>query len=217
MQLRKRLQGAPSNNRSEDLTATAKVSLDYYTQEEMVQFKKPKKKKSSMRRKEKLNLDALEAEAVAAGLGVGDLGSRNDRKRQAIREEEERSEAERKKNAYQSAFAKAEEASKSLRMQLDTVKEDDEENTIVDDEDLYKSLERARKLALKKQNEQRVSGPEAVARLAATVLSTQAADNGTSGEQQEDKIIITEMEEFVGGLQLDEGKIIMILLSWNLL
>ena len=49
----------------------------------MLQFKKPKKKKS-LRKKDKLDIDALEAEAVSAGLGIGDLGSRKDGRRQAL-------------------------------------------------------------------------------------------------------------------------------------
>uniref|UniRef100_A0A7N2MK60 Uncharacterized protein n=1 Tax=Quercus lobata TaxID=97700 RepID=A0A7N2MK60_QUELO len=109
-ELRKRLEGTSTNNHFEDLNAIGKITSDYYTQEEMLQFKKPKKKKS-LRKKEKLDLDALEAEALSSGLGVGDLGSWNDARRQAIREEQERAEAELRNNAYQSAYAKADEAS----------------------------------------------------------------------------------------------------------
>ena len=116
-----------------------------------------------MRKKEKLDLDALEAEALSSGLGVGDLGSRNDARRQAIREEKERAEAELRNNAYQSAYAKADEASKSLWMeQTLPVKLEEAENPVFanDNDDLYKSLERTRKLALKKQ-EEAASGPQA--------------------------------------------------------
>ncbi|KAK8358975.1 hypothetical protein V6Z12_A04G062600 [Gossypium hirsutum] len=206
-ELRKRLLGVPTNNRVEDLNNVGKVSSDYYTQEEMLRFKKPKKKKA-LRKKEKLDIDALEAEAVSAGLGAGDLGSRNDSRRQAIKEEEARSEAEKRNNAYQAAFAKADEASKSLRLeQTLTVKPEEDENQVFadDEEDLYKSLEKARRLALKKQEEK--SGPQAVALLAATSASNQTTDdqNTSTGEAQENKVVITEMEEFVWGLQLDEG------------
>ncbi|GLT57012.1 hypothetical protein SLA2020_300190 [Shorea laevis] len=205
-ELRKRIQGVSTNTHVEDLNTFGKVSSDYYTQEEMLQFKKPKKKKS-LRKKEKLDLDALEAEAISAGLGSGDLGTRNDARRQAIKEEQERSEAERRNNAYQSALSKADEASKLLRLeQTLPVKLEEEENQVFadDDEDLYKSLERARKLALKKQEE--ASGPQAIARLATTAPSGQTADdqNTTTGESQENKVVFTEMEEFVWGLQLDE-------------
>ncbi|KAB2086741.1 hypothetical protein ES319_A04G055000v1 [Gossypium barbadense] len=205
-ELRKRLLGVPTNNRVEDLNNVGKVSSDYYTEEEMLRFKKPKKKKA-LRKKEKLDIDALEAEAVSAGLGAGDLGSRNDSRRQAIKEEEARSEAEKRNNAYQAAFAKADEASKSLRLeQTLTVKPEEDENQVFadDEEDLYKSLEKARRLALKKQEEK--SGPQAVALLAATSASNQTTDdqNTSTGEAQENKVVITEMEEFVWGLQLDE-------------
>ncbi|KAK9990786.1 hypothetical protein SO802_025771 [Lithocarpus litseifolius] len=202
-----KLEGASNNIHFEDLNAIGKTTSDYYTQEEMLKFKKPKKKKS-LRKKEKLDLDALEAEALSSGLGVGDLGSQNDARRQAIKEEQERAEAELRKNAYQSAYAKADEASKSLRMeQTLPVKLEEDENPVFadEDDDLYKSLERARKLALKKQEEEAASGPQAIARLATTASSQTAEDlNPTTGESQENKVVFTEMEEFVWGLQLDE-------------
>ncbi|XP_039061068.1 SART-1 family protein DOT2-like [Hibiscus syriacus] len=205
-ELRKRLQGVPTNNHVEDLNNAAKISSDYYTQEEMLRFKKPKKKKA-LRKKEKLDIDALEAEAISSGLGAGDLGSRNDSRRQAIKEEEARSEAEKRYNAYQAAYAKADEASKLLRHeQTLTVKPEEDENQVFadDEEDLYKSLEKARRLALKKQEEK--SGPQAIALLATKAASNQTADgqNTSTGEVQENKVVITEMEEFVWGLQLDE-------------
>ncbi|KAL5782422.1 hypothetical protein ACOSP7_007451 [Xanthoceras sorbifolium] len=206
-ELRRRLQGASTTTQVEDLSSSAKILSDYYTHEEMLQFKKPKKKKS-LRKREKLDLDALEAEAVSSGLGVADLGSRNDGRRQAIREEQARSDAERRNNAYQSAYAKADEATKALRLeQTLPVKMEEDENPVMadDDQDLYKSLERARKLALKKQ-EEAASGPKAIALLAAATSSSQTADdqNPTNGESQENKVVFTEMEEFVWGLQLDE-------------
>ncbi|XP_010256356.1 PREDICTED: SART-1 family protein DOT2 [Nelumbo nucifera] len=206
-ELRKRLQGVSASNHFEDLNSSAKITSDFYTHEEMLQFKKPKKKKS-LRKKVKLDLDALEAEAISAGFGVGDLGSRKDGQRQATKEQQERSEAEMRSNAYQSAFAKAEEASKTLRQeQTLTVQVEENESPVFgdDEEDLYKSLEKARKLALKTQNEAAASGPQAVALLASTV-SNQPKDeeNLTSGEPQENKVVFTEMEEFVWGLQLNE-------------
>jgi U4/U6.U5 tri-snRNP-associated protein 1 len=75
-----------------------------------------------------------------------------------------------------------------------------------DEEDLYKSLERARKLALKKQ-EAEASGPLAIAHLASTTLSSQIADdkNPETGESHENKLVFTEMEEFVSAIQLAEG------------
>ncbi|KAB1214290.1 U4/U6.U5 tri-snRNP-associated protein 1 [Morella rubra] len=207
-ELRKRLEGASSNNRFEDLNSVGKISSDYFTQEEMLKFKKPKKKKS-LRKKEKLDLDALEEEARSAGLGVGDLGSRNDARRQAVREEQQRAEAELRNNAYQSAYAKADEASRSLQLeQTLPVKLEEDENPVFadDDEDLYKSLERARKIALKNQEGEVASGPQAIALIATTNTSSQTAEdqNPTTGESQENKVVFTEMEEFVWGLQLDE-------------
>ncbi|CAL1400149.1 unnamed protein product [Linum trigynum] len=206
-ELRRRLQGASTSNRKEDLNSSGRISSDYYTQEEMVQFKKPKKKKS-LRKKDKLDINALEAEAMSTGLGTGDLGSRSDSRRPA-REEQERSEAEMRNAAYQSALAKAEEASKSLRLGQTIPSAAEEVNVMGMDEDeeddLHKSVERARKLALKKQ-EKAVVGPEAIARLATNIKSSQTADkqNPATDESQEGKVVFTEIEEFVWGLQLDE-------------
>lgn len=172
----------------------------------MLKFKKPKKKKS-LRKKEKLDLDALEVEAKSAGLGVGDLGSRSDGRRQAIREEQERSEAEMRSSAYQSALAKADEASKSLQLEQTLASNmDEDENPVFvdDDEELFKSLERARKLALRKQKEE-TSGPQAIAKLATSMKITSPATDDSIGESQENKVVFTEMDEFVWGLQLDEG------------
>ena len=65
-------------NKTEQLLAQRRsIISDYYTQEEMLQFKKPKKKKK-LWKKDKLDVDALKEEAIVVGLGVGDLGSRDD-------------------------------------------------------------------------------------------------------------------------------------------
>ncbi|TKY68478.1 SART-1 family protein DOT2 [Spatholobus suberectus] len=198
-ELRRRLTGV-STNTFEDLTSSGKVSSDYYTHEEMLKFKKPKKKKS-LRKKDKLDINALEAEAVSSGLGVGDLGSRKDVSRQAIKDEQERLEAEMRNNAYQSAYAKADEASKLLRMELtQNVKTEEDETPVFvdDDEDLRKSLEKVRRLALKKQEEEGASGPQAIALLATSNHNNETDDqNPTAGESRENKVVFTEMEEFV--------------------
>lgn len=205
-ELRKRIQGVPTSNVSENLNSIGKISTDYYTEEEMMKFKKPKKKKS-LRKKDKLDIGALEAEAISSGLGAGDLGSRSDGRRQNLREEQERIETEKRRNAYQSAYAKADEASKALRPEQvkSILKEEDDTFVFGDDDDeLRKSLERARKIALKKQDEEK-SAPR-VLTLLATSSNDSPADNSNhgSGDQQESKVVFTEMEEFVWGLQIDE-------------
>ncbi|KAL8096738.1 SART-1 family protein DOT2 [Apium graveolens] len=208
-EIRRRIEGVSTTSHFEDLDSSAKTSSDYYTHEEMLRFKKPKKKKS-LRKKDKLDLDALEAEAVSAGLGINDLGSRSNGKRQALREEQEKSEADKRSSAYQSAHARAEEASNALRPErrtsLQPVEEDEDAVFGDDDDDLRKSLERARKLALEKQVEAAPSGPQAIALLASSAATNSGADNDNtlSGEPQENKVVFTEMEEFVWGLQLGE-------------
>ncbi|KAI0509779.1 hypothetical protein KFK09_010375 [Dendrobium nobile] len=205
-ELRKRIEGNSLKKDYEDLSSSVKIQSDYFTTDEMLQFKKPKKKKS-LRKKERLDLDALEAEARAAGLGLGDLGTRGDMKRLSTREEEEKSMAEARSNAYQAALAKAEEASKFLREgQTLTSKPTDNDNLVFgeDFEDLQKSLEQARKLALKKQDEVASSGPQAVALLATAHKELDVAQDSAGGDIQENKVVITEMEEFVLGLQINE-------------
>ena len=91
----------------------------------MLKFKKPKKKKS-LRKKEKFDVEALEAEAKTTSLGASDLGSRKDQSRIATKIERERAEVQLRTKAYESALAKAQEAS----MALSTA----ETNTMVVDE-----------------------------------------------------------------------------------
>lgn len=202
-ELRKRIQGQTTST-FEDLNSSAKVSSDYFSHEEMLRFKKPKKKKS-LRKKDKLDISALEAEAIASGLAAEDLGSRKDGKRQALIEEKERSEYEKRSNAYQTAIAKADEASRLLRMEHVQPTKREEDELADDAEDLYKSLERARKLALTKKEEVR-SGPEALAHLLASRTNETTDDNSGSGaETQENTMVFTEMNDFVWGLERGEG------------
>ncbi|XP_071690595.1 SART-1 family protein DOT2-like [Rutidosis leptorrhynchoides] len=213
-ELRRRIDGASVTPHFEDLTSIGKVTTDYYTSEEMLKFKKPKKKKS-LRKKDKLDIEALEAEARSAGLGAGDRGSRADGKRQAQKEEKERSEAEKRSNAFQSAYIKADKVSKALRIeQTHTVQNADEDNIVVGDEDddLHKSLQRARKLSLKKQEDGNPSVSHTIALLASsTAMNESQLDSSTikntdadNGESKDDKVVFTQMEEFVCGHLLDK-------------
>ncbi|KAL9673174.1 hypothetical protein QQ045_029428 [Rhodiola kirilowii] len=189
-----RLQGRSStNNHFEDLSTSTKISSDYYTQEEMLQFKKPTKMKA-LRKKDKLNLEALEAEAVAAGLGEEDLGSRkNKRGHIRRRDEQEKSEAEMRSIAYQSAYAKAEEASKALK-----VKKALHTNDALftgEDEDVQKSMKKTRNLAFPiKQN---------VVAQAVALLAQSSMENHTSEEKDSEanKVVFTELKEFATRLQ----------------
>ncbi|KAL1547927.1 ESCRT II complex subunit Dot2 [Salvia divinorum] len=208
-ELRRRIQGVSASNHAEDLNQIGKTSTDYYTQEEMAKFKKPKKKKS-LRKKDKLDINALEAEAIASGLGVEDLGSRKDGRRQIRKEEEDRIEAEMRSTAYQSALAKADEASKSLRQEQGRTLQTEEEDAPAfgdDDDELRKSLERSRRIALKKQNGTEKSDSMVIKFLASRDANESASDNpnASSGDQpEENKLVFTEMNEFVWSLQLDE-------------
>lgn len=208
-QLRRRIEGSSSQKPSLDLTAYTKSSSEYYTSEEMLRFKKPKKKKS-LRKKEKLDLDALEAEAIASGLGRSDLGSRKDRTRLAAKSEQEKADAEARKNVYQAAIEKAEAAASVIRegqvQTIGKIEEGDggENEPLVfgdDYEDLQRSVEQARKLAVKKEEKNDLDI------LKTAVPATEKKVEGDiEGEAAEGgKVIITEMEEFVWSLQMKEG------------
>ncbi|XP_031117343.1 SART-1 family protein DOT2-like isoform X2 [Ipomoea triloba] len=206
-ELRRRIQGVATKNHTEDLNSSSRILTDYYTQEEMLQFKKPKKNKS-LRKKVKLDIDALEAEAISTGLGAGDLGTRNDKTRQALKEEKERAEAEMQSKAYQAAYTKAQEASKALRPEQIITTKAKEDDAVFDDDDeeLRKSLVRARQLALKKQEAGKFV-TEAIALLATSNANNSTVDNNSNpaiGDLQENKVVFTKMQEFVWGLQLDE-------------
>ena len=65
-------------NQTEQLLAQpGSIISDYYNQEEILKFKKTKKK-IKLQKKDTLDVDALEVEAIASRLGAGDLGSRDD-------------------------------------------------------------------------------------------------------------------------------------------
>lgn len=68
------------------------------------------------------------------------------------------------------------------------------------DDDLQKSLERARKLALKRQDEAVTSGPQAIARIASSQISKFQYQ-----QRHRKSRLSSQMEEFFWGLQLDEG------------
>ena len=144
-------------------------------------------------------------------MGVGDLSSRDDTERKVSKENVEKVEAELRKSAYQNAYKKETEASKGLRDEKSSdAMHVDEDGYVVfggEDEDIYKSLVKTRKVKLRKKEESSSGyGPHTIAWLALT--ANQEKGNGqiqSSSDVQEDKVVFTEMEEFVWSLQLDEG------------
>jgi U4/U6.U5 tri-snRNP-associated protein 1 len=86
-EIQRKLSGAAAADQGKQslLGSGQRVAADYFTQEEMERFKKPKdRKKKKLRKREKLDLDAMEEEAKAAGLGAGDRGSRANRDQEEI-------------------------------------------------------------------------------------------------------------------------------------
>jgi U4/U6.U5 tri-snRNP-associated protein 1 len=209
-EVRKRLQSAAMGDRTAEslLASTTSVASDYFTHDEMVQFKKPMKKKK-LRKKDKLDLDALEAEAVAEGLGTADLGTRDSAARRIEKQEEMKAAVESRKAAYDNALSKAVDASKVLSGQHIPGASDIDQRTetlqfgVEEDEDLHKSLERARQAALQKQAESVIGPQGVVARIAA---SKQSADGVLSGTGDSGgRLVFSDTGEFCRSLQLDEA------------
>jgi len=128
-------------------TTAATGGSDYYTAEEMAAFSKPKKNKKKKDRK--LKKKALTAEDIAMleeegnARAGGDLGSRGDREERAARETEAAAEEEAKRRArFDAALTKANYASLALNptYQKEHIEGEDED-------DLYASLSKARRLA----------------------------------------------------------------------
>ncbi|PQQ06019.1 SART-1 family protein DOT2 [Prunus yedoensis var. nudiflora] len=180
-ELRKRIQGVPTNNHFEDLNTSGNITSDFYTQEEMLQFKKPRKgKKKSLRKREKLDLDALEAEAVSAGLGVADLGSRNDARGRPIKR-----------------------SKKDWKLKGEIV----HTSWLMLKQMRHPNHCREQGNWLLKRKRRRASGPQAIALLATTTTaSSQTADikSPQLESHRTTRSSLQEMEEFVWGLQLDE-------------
>lgn len=205
-ELRKKLEGGELKPH-ESLSGSGHVASDFFTQEEMLQFNKPKKKKK-LRKREKFDLDALEAEAKAEGLGEGDRGSRLSSAMQAQKLEKEKAAEESRKSAYMNAYTKAVDASQKLRLSsaLDVESEDAFVFGGEEDDELERSLQRSRQAALKKQVENGASsaGPQAVA--SALLQGSEATHGPTDDAVDKDKttVVFTETEEFCRNIQLDE-------------
>lgn len=89
--LAKDSRGFKSNN-AEDLSASHNIVSDYSTQEEMLQYKKPMKKRSH-RKKEKLDLNPLRQKLNVLDSVLRILDLEVMEKRRALREEQARNDA----------------------------------------------------------------------------------------------------------------------------
>ena len=100
-----------------------------------------------------MDVDVLDAEAIATGLGVGDLGSMDDTERKVSRENAKKEGPELRKSAYQNAYKKATKASIGIRdgNSSDAMHIDEDVDVVfcAEDEDIHKSLEKTRKETLR--------------------------------------------------------------------
>lgn len=209
-ELRKKLEGG-GLKAHDSLSGAANIASDFYTQEEMSVFNKPKKKKK-LRKKDVFDIDALEAEAKAEGLGADDLGNRASGTKKARQQIEEKAAEESRRSAYLSAYSKAINASKKLRG-VDAIEamETENDNSVVfggdEDDELYRSLHRARQAALKKQTQNTgfSAGPQAVvaALRQANEINSEAGAADDASDKDKTAVILTETEEFCRSLQLD--------------
>eukprot|EP00850_Spirogloea_muscicola_P020864 SM000229S07500 [mRNA] locus=s229:16092:19539:- [translate_table: standard] len=211
-EVRRRLFGAAAGMREESLaSAVLSTSGDYMTAEEVeaLKFKKSgKKKKKKLRKKDVLDIDALEAEAVASGLGKEDLGKRGevDVRRHQEQEERKAQEEQDRRAAYEGAKARAEEASRALQDEVISGPSDNEGDVVFEeDEELQRSLERARLAALKKQAEQ-AEGPQRLISNLEVLRGRVAEDlQAAANADTEGGLVFTDTGEFCRSLQLDEA------------
>lgn len=175
---------------------------DYFTPEEMEAMKKPKKKRERKLKKKALTadeLEALEVEAAAKG-GSEDLGSRADRERRAAqRKEEEAAQQAEKRARFDAALSKANYASLALRASGNGAGAEDEDEQ---EDDLYKSLSKARELALRtrEQAARPESLAEQIARRRANGVTTVPADLEEGG------LTFTDIGEFARNITVNEAE-----------
>eukprot|EP00899_Mesostigma_viride_P029144 jgi/Mesvir1/9414/Mv01517-RA.1 len=206
---------------------TVAATSEYYTQEEMAAFKRPKtKKKKKLRAKPVSIVDELEA--AAEGDPNTELGSRTagGSTREARLQEDRQRQAQSRQEGYAQAMSKAADASRALQEEAareaarkDAAADDD------DDDELARSLERSRRLALKTvagngdaaaASSDRTGGalaeakgPEAVARQLAALERVRTANGEVIGggaeevEGDEGRIVLTKTEEFCRSLELE--------------
>lgn len=137
-------QGAERKFWRADAAAAVQVAADYYTQEEMAKFQKPRKKKERKLKKKGITaeeLAALEAEAASAAGGAAgsDLGSRAAREQRAVDKAAAALAAAAERTArFDAALSKANYASLALRN--DDAAAAASEEAPAEDDDLYASL-----------------------------------------------------------------------------
>eukprot|EP00898_Chlorokybus_atmophyticus_P001200 jgi/Chlat1/2080/Chrsp17S02634 len=181
-QVRQRLHGKTEESLNTAGTSSAQPA-DYFTPDEMAQFKRPKtKKKKKIRQKTTELLQELEAQAAEAT--AQDHGSRRlkeaDGAAQALQDSS-------RSTAYERAFAKAEAASRTLRATVDEAAEDE-------DLEMMESLRRARRLALK--------GAAPRADVGAVVAAIRQGNQVTAADGDDDgeKLVFTDTGEFCRGI-----------------
>lgn len=187
---------------------------DYYTPEEMAAMRKPKKKKERKLKKKALTADELTAleEAAAATGGGGDLGSRADRERRAT----ERTAAvaaadEERRSRFDAALSKANYASLALRAEEGAAAGGEEDGD--DDSDLFRSLQKARELAAKKDiaSQGAIPGQNSIA--AQLLKRREAQGNGqaltAAAPSLSGGLTFTDIGEFTRGIAVkDEGGVV---------
>ena len=220
--IRAKLDAAKMNNNNNNNNGGAEnsntgPSSDYYTPEEMEAMRKPKKKKERKLKKKALTADELtaleEAAAAATGGGGGDLGSRADRERRAAeRTTAAATEDQERRSRFDAALSKANYASLALKSD-DAAKKGNTTVNEEEDEDLYRSLKKARELAAKKSgvvsDATAVDASGASESIAQQLLKRREngkTNNGGGGGAAAvgGSLIFTDISEFTRGISVKE-------------
>ncbi|KNC96399.1 U4/U6-U5 snRNP complex subunit SNU66 [Spizellomyces punctatus DAOM BR117] len=154
---------------------------DYYTQEEMVSFKKPKKKKKVRRERKQLDFDALDEEAPIHETVVRDHGSR----RRGRTQEDDRMDIDEVPRSSRDAPQHSEQMDYELSNRNANI----EDVNFVDDDDLQSALARARRLQAQKRSK---SDVEEIAKAAREIKEDDTVEEGA--------VVLSATSEFVRNL-----------------
>lgn len=185
----------------EDAAPKVNAVGDYYTEAELAAITKPKRKKKERKLRAKVVeedtmdiVEALEAEAELRGGGASDLGKRSDRAAKLEAAEQQRVAAVADKAArFEKALEKANWASQALRPNATIVTDEDDQ-----DQELYESLARARRVAQQKEPVVQRSFEE----MASELGKRREEDEAKLREQIKSGVEFTETTEFVRNIQL---------------
>eukprot|EP00029_Vermamoeba_vermiformis_P009772 TRINITY_DN4992_c0_g1_i1.p1 TRINITY_DN4992_c0_g1~~TRINITY_DN4992_c0_g1_i1.p1 ORF type:complete len:887 (-),score=451.89 TRINITY_DN4992_c0_g1_i1:10-2670(-) len=187
-------------------TPAPSTSSDYFTNEEIAEFKKnsgPKKKKRKLRKKSALS-ELFDQEAAHPQQGADeDLASRS--ARQQRQEEQTAQDRDTRLQRWKNYDKALEKAQGDAEMLFDQPKRGEQRESEVtyheDEEDLFRELARARKLAARDRKKKR---PEEV--VSELLTSVKREEEAVPASTNDEELVFTESTEFVRSLPTEQDE-----------